>query len=100
VADTQPLTYVAVAVGGTSEHGNRPVWLGKPLTEPDRQRGLSRLVPGRVGVLVRADYGDTLAFAAAAAEWYRFAPPSKCQPVTVPLGDPMDICMVSGSAPR
>jgi len=99
VADTQPLSYVPTAVGGRAENGNRPVWLGKPFTEPDRQRGLERLRPGRVGVLVRADYGDTLAFAKAAAEWYDIPAPRACEPVSVPLGDPMAICPVR-TAPR
>jgi hypothetical protein len=94
VADTQPLTYVAVAVGGEADDGTRPVWLGKPFTEQDRQRGLERLEPGRIGVLVRGDYGDTLAFAGAAAAWYDVEPPSSCAPVSVPLGDPMLICPV------
>lgn len=99
VADTQPLSYVPAAVGGRVENDNRPVWLGKPFTEPDRQRGLERLRPGRVGVLVRLDYGDTLAFAQAAAEWYGLPAPRACDPVSVPLGDPIAICPVGG-APR
>jgi hypothetical protein len=95
VSDTQPLTFVAVAVGGREEHGNRPVWLGSPLTPQDQQRGLERLRPGRIGVLVRADYGDTVAAAAAAAGWYGLEAPKTCEPVSVPLGDPMAICPVS-----
>lgn len=94
VADTQPSAYVTVAVGGTAENGNRPVWLGKPFTEMDRRKGLSRLEPGRVGVLVRVDYGDPVASAAVAAEWFDLVPPRRCNPVPVPLGDPMAICPV------
>jgi hypothetical protein len=98
VADTQPSGYISVAVGGNAENGNRPVWLGKPFTETDRQRGLDRLAPGRIGVLVRADYGDPVAFAAVAARWYDVPPPRACEPVSVPLGDPVVICIVGAGA--
>jgi hypothetical protein len=94
VGDTQPITYVAAAVGGSEERGNRPVWLGSPFTSADQKRGLDRLRPGRVGVVVRADYGDTLTLAATAAGWYGLRPPRACEPLTAPLSDPIAICPI------
>jgi hypothetical protein len=75
--------------------GTRPVWLGQPYTETDRERGLDRMAPGRVGILVRADAGDPVGPAKQAADWYHLRATGTCDPVAVPLGDPMLICEVA-----
>jgi hypothetical protein len=95
VAETQPSAYVAVATGGDTPDGTRPVWLGQPYTETDRERGLDRMAPGRVGILVRADAGDPVGPAKQAADWYHLRATGTCDPVAVPLGDPMLICEVA-----
>jgi hypothetical protein len=95
VAETQPSTYVAVAVGGNDARGNRPVWLGNPYNDIDRQRGLDRMADGKVGVLVRGDSADPVAYATAAADWYHLRVTGSCEPVAVPFGDPMLICAVA-----
>lgn len=96
VAETQPSGFVAVAVGGDQDAGTRPAWLGRPYTGADRSRGLQRMGPGRVGVLVRGDSGNPVASAREAAAWYGLHASGFCDPVAVPFGDPMLICEATG----
>jgi hypothetical protein len=50
------------------------------------------MVHGSVGVLVRGDVADPVTSAKEAADWYHLRATGECEPVTVPLGDPMLIC--------
>ncbi len=94
VSNTQPSTFVAVAVGGDAADGTRPVWLGEPYNDADRERGLRRMAPGEIGILVRGDSADPVGSAKQAADWYDLRATGECTPVVVPLGDPMLVCEV------